>query len=350
MGFIRHPRVVIMANGGQYRPLECEVRVSQHQSADTFSATLAMDVPSASFWCDTAPINVAVMATNDELTGGWTQMITGAVDDIDADFATRTVKISGRDKTADMTDKKTTEKWQNKKPEEIIQDLAGRSGLGVKFTGQAKDKAGLQYKDDYNRISEYDNHWNVITRLAKHMGCIAFVKGDTLHVQPYDGGDGGVFQVRYAPPTLAGHAIGTTISLSGKRKLHLAKDVKVNHKSWRHKQGEAIESEYKSSGAGGGSLEYTFKGANMTKQQQDQMAQTKLDEILSHERTPTVSTFGDVTISPFMKLQISGTGTGFDMQYLISSIEHRWEEEGGYTMDIEVRNKDSKRGAAEQSK
>lgn len=290
------------------------------------------------------------MATNDYMTGGWTQMISGKVDDVTADFNERTVKISGRDKTADLTDKKTTEKWLNKKPEEVIKDLAGRAGLTAKISGQSKDKAGLQFKEEYNRISEYDNFWNVITRMAKHIGCVAFVKGDVLHVQPYDESTGGTFMVYYIPPTPGNAARGNSISLSGRRSLHLAKNVKVNHKSWRHKQGEAIESEFKSSGSGEGDLDYTFKGANLTKAQQDQLAETKLNEILSHERTPSVSMPGDVTISPFMKLQIVGTGTGFDQSYIISSIEHRWEEEDGYSMDIEVRNKDSKRGGASQVK
>lgn len=350
MGYIRHPRVYFSIGGATIAPTECTVHVSQHQSADTFSGTFPLDFPSASFWCDTAPLDVTVMATNDYTTGGWTQMITGSVDDIEADFEARTVRINGRDKTAELTDKKTTEKWLNKKPEEVIKELAGRVGLGTQIKSQSKDKAGLQYKQEFNRISEYDNSWNVIVRMAKQMGCVAFVKGQTLYVQPYDQAGGGIFLVQYIPPTAANAAQSNVISLGGKRNLHLSKDVKVNHKSWRHQQGEAIESEFRSTGAGSAALEYTFKGANLTKQQQDELAQSKLNEILSHERNMTIAAVGDVSITPFHMAQVVGTGTGFDQQYIISSIEHRWEEEDGYTMDLEVRNKDSKRGSAEQVK
>lgn len=344
MGFIRHPRVIV--NG--FAPIECSVHVSQHQSADTFSATLPLDLPSASYWCDQAPIDVSIMATNDVTAGGWTEMITGQVDDVDADFTNRIVHISGRDKTAEMTDQKTTEKWLNKKPEDIIQDLAGRAGLSANISGSSKDKAGLKYKDDYNRISEYDNWWNVVTRLAKHIGCIAFVKGSTLYIQPYDQGQG-VFLVQYEPPgPLGTPARGTVVDLKCNRKLHLAKNVKVNHKSWQHKEGKAIMSEFQSSGSGSGDLEYTFKGANLTKSQQDQLAETKLNEIISHERVPHIRTYGDVSVTPFMKVQLSGTGTGFDQEYIMSSIDHEWSEDG-HMMTLEVRNKDSKRGGAEQS-
>jgi phage protein D len=349
-GFIRAPRVVVATDGGSFYPIDCSVDVSQHQSADKFHATLPLDVPGASFWCDTAPINVTVTATNNFNEGGWTQMITGQVDNVEADFLHRIVKISGRDQTANMTDQKTNEKWLNKKPEDVIQDLAGRAGLGVQITGSSKDKAGLKFKDDYNRISEYDNYWNVITRLAKHMGCVAFVKGSTLYVQPYDQSTGGVFVVQYAPPTDETPAYGTTIDLKCTRNLHLSKDVKVKHNSWQHKEGKGVQSMFESSGSGAGTLEYMFKAANLTKSQQDQLAETKLNEILSHERTPHIHTYGDVNITPFMTLQLVGTGTGFDQSYLISTIAHHWSTHDGYKMDINVRNKDSKRGGAKQTK
>jgi phage protein D len=293
---------------------------------------------------------VTITATNDVNAGGWVEMFLGDVDKLEIDFEHRVVHISGRDKTAKMTDQKTNEKWQNKQPEDIIEDLAGRSGLSVKFKGKSTDKAGLKYKDDYSRISDHDSHWNVITRLAKQMGCIAFVKGSELYVQPYDASDGGTYQILYTKPTHVSPAAGSFVSLSCGRDLNLSKDVKVNHKSWQHKEGKGIESEYNSKGAGDGKLEFTFKGANLTKQQQDQLTETKLDEIISHERTVKMHTYGDVNLTSLMMLSLSGTGTGFDQDYIISTIEHSWQFGHGYKMHINVRNKDKKRGKGRQSK
>lgn len=348
MGYIRHPRVVVVVNGLPVVPIECDVYVSQHQSSDTFHATLPLDTPGDSFWADTAPMDVQIMATNNYLTGAWVEMIQGSVDHVDCNFTKRTAMIRGRDRTAKLTDTKTTEKWQNKKPEEIITELAGRAGLGAQILGQSKDKAGLKYKDDYNRISEHDNLWNVIVRLAKHMGCIAFVKGNNLVVRPFDGGFEGQYTITYTRPTGLSPAQGNVVDLSCTRNLNLSKTVKVNHKSWQHKEGKGIESEYQSSGVGG-ELEYTFKAANLTKAQQDQLCETKLNEILSHERTPIIKSYGDVNINPMMKLILTGTGTGFDQEYIMNSIHHHWDDHG-YKMDINVRNKDKKRGGATQSR
>lgn len=337
-GFTRQPRC--MVNG--IVPVECSIHVSQHQSADTFAAVIALDDPGnpgPSYWADTAPIDVTIMATNDIGSAGMTQMFTGQVDKVEIDWDRRTVHISGRDQTGALIDAKTNEKWLNKQPQDIITDLAGRAGLSVQFSGTAADRAGLKYKDDYNRISELDSTWNVIVRLAKELGCIAYVKGTVLYVQPWDFSGGGAYNVFYQGPTPAGAAQGTVLKLDTGRDLVLARDVTVNHKSWQHKQGQAIESEFEATGSGGGTLSHSLKGANLTKQQQDAIAQGRINEIVSHERTVTIVTYGDVTLQAGMTVNLSGTGTGFDMDYVISDIEHHWSWGQGYLMTVRVRNK-----------
>jgi phage protein D len=352
-GYVRSPRCIVQTDAGMFAPESCEVTVSQHQSADTFSAKIALDDPSGldeSYWADTAPINVTVLATNDINSAGLTQMFIGVADKIEIDFESRMVHVSGRDKTAKMIDAKTNEKWLNKQPNDIITDLAGRVGLSVNFSGQATDRAGLKFNQDYNRISELDSNWNVIVRLARQMGCIAFVKGNVLQVQPIDGGTGGNYTIQYQKPTSSSYAQANFVKLTCHRDLNLAKKIKVNHKSWQHKQGKAIESEYELDGAGSDTLEHTLKGANLTKQQQDAHAQSRINDIASHERTITVDTVGDVNIDPSMMLVLNGTGTGFDQSYIISDIQHRWGWGEGYKMSIRVRNKDKKRGKAKQNK
>src|SRR6266446_4675480 len=134
-GFTRQPRCTV--NG--IVPMECSLHISQHQTADTFDATIALDDPAnpgPAYWANTAPIPVTI------------------------DWGQRRVHIRGRDNTSALIDEKTNEKWLNKQPQDIITDLAGRAGLTVQFTGTAPDRAGLKYKDDYNRISELDSQWN----------------------------------------------------------------------------------------------------------------------------------------------------------------------------------------------
>jgi len=337
-GFTRQPRCTV--NG--YIPVECSIHTSQHQTADTFAATFALDdpaTPGAAWWANTAPINVTIMATNDAATGSMTQMFQGGVDKVDINWNKRLVEISGRDNTSEMLEAKTNEKWLNKQPQDIITDLAGRVGMTVQFSGTPPDRAGLRYNQDYNRISELDSYWNVIVRLAREMSCIAYVKGTVLYIQPWDYIGGGDFAITYVPPSATGAALGNVIKLATARDLVVAQDVEVTHQSWQQKQGQAIESKWYSAGTGG-LFSHRLKAANLTKQQQDAVAAGRLEEITSHERTLTFVTYGDVTLQPGMSVTLSGTGTAFDMTYVISDIEHNWSWAQGYLMTVNVRNKD----------
>lgn len=352
-GYVRAPRAYVQTDAGLFTPLECDVTDNQHQNADKFSAKIALDDPAGldeTYWANTAPINVTVMATNDVNSGGFTQLFVGIVDKVDIDFNDRTVHISGCDKTANLIDGKTNEKWQNQQPQGIISDLAGRVGLGVNFQGQQTDKGGLQYNQDYNRISELDSYWNVIVRLARQMGCIAYVKQNTLNIQPIDFAGGGTYTIQYQAPTPGGYAQGNFLKFTAARDLNLAKPITVNHKSWQHKQGQAIESEFQLDGSGDTPLNHDLRAPNLTKKQQDSLAQSRVNDVASHERTVSIETVGDVTISSQMMLVVTGTNTGFDQSYIISDIVHKFSWSGGYTMSIQVRNKDSKRGKAKQTK
>ena len=347
-GTTRQPRCTI---NGLY-PTECALNVSQHQAADTFAAILALDDPAnpgAAYWANTAPIAVTIMATNDIATAGLVQMFTGKAETVEINWDRRTVHIMGRDNTSSLIDEKTNEKWLNKQPQDIITDLAGRAGLTVQFSGTAPDRAGLKYNQDYNRISEMDSQWNVIVRLAKEMGCIAYVKGNVLYVQPWDAATGGTFNLVYKPPTKSGAASGNVIRLTTARDLVLAQTVEVTQVSWQQKQGQAIISKWTGLGSGG-KISHLLKAANKTKQQNDADAQSRLNELTSHERTVTAVMPGDVTLQPGMMINLTGTGTGFDQSYVISDIEHSWSWHQGYIMTVRVRNQDSGRAAATKTK
>src|SRR5258708_13356039 len=111
-GFPRQPRCLV--NG--IVPIECSVHISQHQTADTFGATIALDDPGnpgPQYWANTAPIPVTIMATNDVASGSMTQMFTGNVDTVDIDWDERTVQIPRRALTGGLIDPKTTAKWLN---------------------------------------------------------------------------------------------------------------------------------------------------------------------------------------------------------------------------------------------
>jgi phage protein D len=221
-----------------------------------------------------------------------------------------------------------------------VQDIAGRVGLTADVVVANPDKVGLIYKDDYNRISDQDVLFNVLTRLAQREGCMMFVSKNRLVFKPEDQLGGSTYTLTYTRPTPMSFATGNFITLKASRNLAAAKNVTVNVKSWQQKQEAQIESEYQSNGPGG-DLTYTYRAPNLTKQQADKIAKGRHDEAVGRERNLSIDAPGDVNLDPEMTLALTGTGTGFDQSYVIASITHRFGD--GYRMSISTRNKDKNR-------
>lgn len=361
MSTARAPRCQISINGVAVAPIECNVHISIHQSADTFYAKLPILRASGldeAFWASTAPIPVEIDGTNDINSGSYSPLLIGQVDEAQLIFNERAVSIKGRDKTAALTEQNaknssdSSQVWRNKSNQNVIADLAAQAGLSVVFNGFDID-AGLQYDQDYSELSDSDSAWNMIIALARKAGCIAFVKGMTLYVQPIDTTPpNGMYMIKYQPPAAGSLPQSNAVLLFATRNLPLAKDTTVTVQSWRHKAGDAITSTYESKpkSASADRLIYQHRAANLTKNQQDRIALAHLKETLSHERQIDAQNFpGDVSVvAGLMGLTLSGTGTAFDQDYVLADVVHHFDNEGGYTMDLSAHSQDAGRGEPDQ--
>ena len=358
----RQPRCILSINGETVSPIQCSVHVSIHQSADTFFATLPF-LPDlgldAAFWADTAPIPITISATNDIASATPTPLLIGNVDEPLSTFHNGEVLLKGRDKTAKLTETNAANSsdssalWRNQTDRQVIVNLAQQAGLTVQFNGTA-DQAGLQYDQDYSEIADSDSAWNMIVALARKAGCIAFVKGTVLYVQPIDATPpNGMFTLNYQAPVPGAPASSNAVLLSAGRNLSLAKETTVTLRSWQHKQGKSIESTFKSKpkNAGSDTLIFQRRAANLTKHQQDKIAVAHLKATLSHERQIEAQNLpGDVAVIPgLMGLTLTGTGTEFDQDYILSDAVHRFSNDGGYMMDLSAHNQDDSRGEPTQT-
>lgn len=356
MSLTRAPRCRLTIAGNKIFPIECNVHQSIHQSADTFLAKLPL-LPDLgmdeTFWADTAPIPISIDATNDFNGSSYSNLLIGIVDVPQIVLHERAVSIKGRDKTAGLTETKTTQLWPNQTDQDIITSLAGEAGLTVQFNG-SPDKAGLDLDANYSaEISDQDSVWNMIVRLAKNAGCIAFVKGNTLYVQPVDASPpNGNFTVTYQRPQPGASARSNATLITLSRNLQLAKDTTVQLQSYQHQQGASVTSKFnsKSKKAGSDRLIYTHRAANLSKGQQDKIALSHLKETLSHERQVQIDNFpGDVGVTAgLMGLTLKGTGTAYDQDYILSDVVHRFSNESGYAMDLSAHNQDASRGEPTQ--
>lgn len=369
---LRHPTCRV--NG--VPAMEAEVLVHRYQSASAFTATLSMTKieetgGSISQW--TQPQQVTITGSNDR--GGGRQLISGKTDAVECDWDKRTIRIEGRDATANLIDATvdpTQDQFKNKKSEEIVREIAGRHGLSVETDGGGgggggQDRAGRKHvRDEFDYLTDRESAWNVIRALAERDGKVVWVEDKTLHyksAQSANQGGGGGISIRYRPPK-PGHASGNFVGLRTSKNF-AAEGATMDVGSWHTRDKEAYKTDSAggagsgsgtgggsggsgsgSTGSGGGSDEGGGEDGAKAKleipgatQQQVQQIKKGIESMMqSHAKRAVYEGPGDVNADPRMSLTISGTGTDFDDRYHIFSIRHVFDGHGAhYTMQIDAR-------------
>ncbi len=308
--------------------LSVEVSQSRTKNTDTFHAELPMSLGG---W-DGEDIAVQVTMSNDG--PGGVQMFDGFVDSVEADFAKRVYRISGRDKGAKLIDKKDRKKFLNKKPGEVVQQLAGEAGLSVDMD-EIGDKAGKIYQIDWNAFQHDHSHWSMINRLADLFGMNAYVTNGTLYFKNMTE-EVPTFPVFYVPPTPASYAQGSFIDLKCRRNLVVSKGAKVTVKSWNHKLKKVITSTKGSKGP-----EYKHHHPGLTQAQADKIAAKKLRENSAHGKSITLDMPGNTGLNARMNISISGTGSIYDDTYEITTVQYRMSFTEGFRMTVSAKSKGS---------
>jgi hypothetical protein len=338
VGTVRYPRAWLVVAGSPWPCVEASASVHRYQSADTFSAQLAMDAAPVSIaqLSSMDPIPAALIGDNGD--GNSKELVKGTLDSVNAHFDTRVVLVSGRDRTAEFLDTQTKEKFQDKTASQIVEEIAGRHGIAVQ-TDATQLKAGKQYVYQHDQITDLESEWSLILYLAEREGKVAFVKGDTLYFVAPGNTDasGGSFNVWYSPPSPSGPAAGNMISIMCGRNLTLAKGVKVNVRAFDRRQKKVITG---TKSKGGGGLEFNYSIPGISKEEADAIADKKATENARHQMSIHYVGPGDVNADPRMMLSLSGTGTAWDQKYFIDAIDHRFTPESGYQMTIDGKNEE----------
>jgi phage protein D len=351
-GTVRAPRAYMLFQGQQFVPTSLSVEMSTYRQSDSFSVSLALDATPGfqeDFWASLTTTAVSIFATNDATEGGYVQLFVGNVDDVELDFVSRRVRVRGRDLGSVLLETNTSEQFQNQSVTQIVNTIAQRVGLTANVQVPSNDMQGDVYQTDYSVDTEQDTLMNVLTRLAQRSGCVFWIDGTTLNFVPPDAVTGPTFVVQYQAPTPSSIAQGNFVSLVATRSYRLSRSIKIRTKSWQLKQKNGLISEYMMPGSVTGTLVHDYKAPNLTKQQADAFTQQRLNEISSREKTLTLSLPGDITLTPECPVQLIGTGTEFDQTYIVSRVEHYFEQGSGYRMSVNVRNKDMSRTAQQTS-
>lgn len=281
------------------------------------------------------PGREAFFADMSDNTGGIysgdTALVDGEWDHVGIDLVDGVVRLSGRDKSAALHEKKSSEKFNNMSRSEVVEKVAKRNGLQAQVDG-GKLKAGKLFQIDWAKLTDGVSDAAIIHKLAELEGARWWVKGSTLHFKGKDEGSS-TYSVQYQPP-MGGPASGNFLRLSLALNVQAGKTLKVNVKSWHTKKKKTIEAT-KTLNGNGGTLTWNYRQPGLEQDHADDLALKKLTEHSRHELTLDVEMVGDPSIDVGMGLQLQGTA--FDQTFEMDSIHHSLGQ-GGHTMRITAKS------------
>jgi hypothetical protein len=317
----------VIVNGSKFLIHEGSVSLTATKKSGTFSGKMPLLTPGAAGL-------FAALGDNDssivvETRGQTGTLISGEIDDVTLDIVGGEISFSGRDASAKLHDKKTAEKWINKKPDEIITDLAGRVGLSTQIEPLALTMQ-RKMNDDYTKLSDNISYSMVVHKLSEFMGAYWYVQGSTLFVTITPPSDG--YAVNYSIDNV-GRIVSDCISLSIKRNIQAGKPVKVTTKSWHTQDQKKYQGENTISG-NGTTKEYVYHLPNLTQEHVDQHSKGKSKDHARHEINVDAHCVGDPSISIAAGLALSGPY--FAGTYKIDKLDHTVGMEG-HSMTISAK-------------
>lgn len=336
LGSLRHISAVAIVDGVSCPLVTFDVSQTRSANSDSFSATLAMTAcppgRQAAFWAGTGEVPVQIKVS---IGLGFHELFDGILDAVDLNFADRSIRIKGRDKSKKPIENKRNKSWRNRTASEIISELAGEHGLQPVMDATS-DQYGKTYENDFVAIADQPSDWSLMQYIADREGKVCYVRGNKLFFGEIDNITYGALMVHYVPPTPAMHASGNFIQLACTRNVQAGKPTEVEVKSWNSKEKKAITSKRERAGTGSGKSKHLFRHEGLTQGQSDKMADKRLREATRHEMQVKIDMPGDPTATPEQRLVLTGTGTAFDQTYFIDSIKHNGGE--GYRMSISAKN------------
>ena len=345
----RQPRGAIQVNGTRIDGWTTwETEENSNFRADTFRASFVLsDLPAANnaaWWDSQGSLDVEIFAglpadPSNFAATDLQSVLQGRVDDLSFQWDQGTLTISGRDRTADLIDTKTSQKWANMSPEAIVSQIAGEHGLTA-VTQSTGTFAGKLYAQDQVRLQDDRTEWDLITWLAREVGFIAYVKGTELHFEPpADSLD--PYLIQYVAPQVGEAPQGNFVTLETSHTLTIAKGITVTVRSWNHKQKKAFERKAVRSGTtstGARTQQYVYTIPNLTPEQAQDRANKLLADLSKHERKLVMSGPADNLLTKTDVIQLQGTGTGADQTYYPDVISRSMSRDGGYEFRVQAKN------------
>lgn len=352
---VRRPRGRVTLNGTVIPGwIDFEIQNNANYQADRFRCRFAgSKMPpeyGAAFWSREPVIQLEFEAgfqADPNATPVYESLLIGNVDDVDWDWRTQVLLINGRDRTSELIETKTTEKYENQTSSQIAEALAKKHGLQAQVQATTA-LAGTYYEIEHAQLTHESTEWDLLTYLAQQEGFQVFVRGNTLFFQKAadETNPGPAYIIEYRPPTAERIASGNFITLRTRRNLLLARDVIVEVNSWNIDQAAGFKRSVRSKNLRRASQlvapaqTYSFTLPDATTEEVLKFAQEKAKEITQHERLVEIDAPAEnpSVITTTTPVQLTGTGTDWDQLYFPDTITRRLDIRGGYRMTLRAKN------------
>ena len=327
---LRQPVLSVLSDGATLPNLiDGDVLANTHFAAARFRLRFALAA------ADAAPLFQpgALLDVQATLNGAPVSLVQGEADSIRMDVIDRSIEVEGRDLTARLLDARTQETFSNQTASEIATTLATRHGLTPDVTATST-LAGRYYSTEHDRItlgqfSRAITEWDLLAFLAAREGLEVHVSGQTLRFGPA----GGTHAAAKLTP-------GSCISLQLEQALTLARDLEVTVKSWNSRQQKAFSQTARSSGRGSRGSQVqriVVLRPNLAPNDALQLAQRILADLSLHERIVHAELPGELSLTAGSQIELAGTGTDFDRDYVIAELDRHFSRTNGFTQQLRLK-------------
>ena len=313
---------------------DIEVHNNTLASSDTFAATFPLSAMPAgfgwSFWAQSQNISAECVIMG-------VSKIIADVDTIALSADKTTAHVTGRDASKKAMETKGTKSYKNKTASGIVNEIAASHGYDVDIDATT-GKAGKIHDLDFAKLTDQHSDWTVLQHLADREGKVCYFTGNKLSFKTLDDDNDGDFPVAYVPPGIGPAYSNNVVTLHFTRNLEAGKPTDVNVHS--HHTKTKMTSHGKASVSGGGSSRRVYEDrvpGLKSKDQGDKIAKKRVRQHTRHEITVKYDGPGDATVTPRMRLVVSGTGTALDQPYYMDTVSHHVSH-SGYVMNICAKN------------
>lgn len=336
LAYVRSPRFAISINGQRIDSLlSLTMSETASYTAGRFDLVVHVrDNADYTSWLsnDFGTARVVIESPADG-AGGAEPFFMGLADQVSFDPIRRQARVSGRDYSAVFATSAPAVSFVNQTASEIVAYIANRQGLSSICT----ETTGIvgSYRDGgYNQLlfsahSPFKNSWDLLCYLAISEDFELFMRGSTLIFSPLSALNKATWAI----------AATDTLGIRARKVCMPASRLQVGVRSWNSDLGRVLSSTIDDIGSGGEDTDPSFLThlvvrPNMTPDGVEKMASRLRSWLLRHRTSLFFIMPGDTLIRARDTIAITGAGEGYDMNYMVRSIQRRFSPLSGFTQSI----------------